>query len=274
VLRRLLDGQVAQIKDSQKTKPLVPQWMDRIVDRQTAAVWAKSARSIRRDAREWTEIAAFLPLILAFALPTITQLQEREPRMVLLPFLAAVSGATMVSTNLFGADGPRFTADAIPGEDFRPVLIGKLMPRLLLVAAVVVAGTLVLAWVMNGWAYVPVTLLLVVQSMLLGAGAGIFVSIRSPIALPEKLGGFNASNTGCIAPLFQLGALAVADVIAIIAATPALAIALVYDPWLAVLATLPTVPAVMWLIHRRVDDESRRARERIPDMVAALTRRT
>ncbi|MDH4281006.1 MAG: hypothetical protein OEW83_23305, partial [Acidimicrobiia bacterium] len=156
-LDRTLDGREAQVK-TKRAKPLVAPWMDRLLDRRTAAVWAKSARAIRRDVREWTEIAAFLPLILAFALPTITELQERNPRLVLVPFLAAVSGATMTSTNLFGGDGPRFTADAIPGDDFRPILLGKLLPRMILVAIIVVTGAVVLAWVMNGWRFLPVSL--------------------------------------------------------------------------------------------------------------------
>jgi len=271
-LDRVLDGRQAQVK-TKKAKPLVTPWMDRIVDRRTAAVWAKSARAIRRDVREWTEIAAFLPLILAFALPTITELQARNPQLVLLPFLAAVSGATMTSTNLFGGDGPRFTADAIPGDDFRPILLGKLLPRMILVTVIVVAGAIALAWVMDGWRFLPVSLLLIAQSLMLGAAAGLFVTIRSPIPLPEKLGGFNASNAGCIAPLFQLGALFIADMVAVVLALPAIGVALFVSPWWAMLCPIVTVPVAWFLARRRLRLEARRARQRIPRLAAALTRR-
>ncbi len=272
-LDRVLDGKEAQTRAKQ-AKPLVAPLMDRIVDRRTAAVWAKSARAIRRDVREWTEIAAFLPLILAFALPTITEIQARNPRLVLVPFLAAVSGATMTSTNLFGGDGPRFTADAIPGDDFRPILLGKLLPRVILVAIIVVTGAIVLAWVMDGWQYLPVSLLLIAQSLMMGAAAGIFVTIRSPIPLPDKIGGFNATNAGCIAPLFQLTALAVADLVAVFAALPAIIVALVYDPYWAMVCPVVTLPLSWWLVKRRLATEAVRAQHRIPRLTAALTKRT
>ncbi len=272
-LDRTLDGREAQVK-TKRAKPLVTPWMDALVDRRTAAVWAKSARAIRRDVREWTEIAAFLPLILAFALPTITELQSRNPQLVLMPFLAAVSGATMTSTNLFGGDGPRFTADAIPGDDFRPVLLGKLLPRMILVAGIVVTGAVALAWIMNGWRYLPVSLLLIAQSLMLGAAAGLFVTIRSPIPLPEKIGAFNGTNAGCIAPLFQLGALFVADVVAVLLALPAVGIALVFSPWWAMLCPIVTLPIAWFLARRRLGIEAGRARRRIPQLAAALTRRS
>lgn len=272
-LDRTLDGRESEVK-SKRAKPLVAPWMDRLIDRRTAAVWAKSARAIRRDVREWTEIAAFLPLILAFALPSIVELQSRDPRLVLVPFLAAVSGATMTSTNLFGGDGPRFTADAIPGDDFRPILLGKLLPRMILVAIIVVAGAFILAWVMDGWRFLPVSLALIAQSLILGSAAGLFVTIRSPIPLPEKIGGFNATNAGCIAPLFQLGALAVADLVAIFLALPAIAVALAISPWWALLCPIVTLPAAMFLTRRRLRTESERARQRIPQLAAALTRRS
>lgn len=272
-LDRTLDGREAQVK-TKRAKPLVAPWMDRLLDRRTAAVWAKSARAIRRDVREWTEIAAFLPLILAFALPTITELQERNPRLVLVPFLAAVSGATMTSTNLFGGDGPRFTADAIPGDDFRPILLGKLLPRMILVAIIVVTGAVILAWLMDGWRFLPVTLLLIAQSLMLGAAAGMFVTIRSPIPLPEKIGAFNGTNAGCIAPLFQLGALVIADIVAVLLALPAIGVALLVSPWLAILFTVPTLPIAWWLARRRLHLEANRARRRIPQLAAALTRRS
>ena len=272
-LDRMLDGKEAQTK-AKKARALVPGWMDELVDRRTAAVWAKSAKAIRRDVREWTEIAAFLPLILAFALPTITELQTRSPRLVLVPFLAAVSGATMTSTNLFGGDGPRFTADAFPGDDFRPILLGKLLPRLILVASIVMAGAVVLAWVMRGWRYLPVSLLLIVQSLMIGAAAGLFVTIRSPIPLPDKIGGFNATNAGCIAPLFQLGALAVADLVAVFLALPAIGVALIVSPWWALLCPVVTLPISWWLANRRLSTEAERARNRIPRLAAALTKRS
>ena len=154
VVERLLDGQAAQSRVT-RSKPLVPAWMDRLLDRRTAAAWAKSQRTIRRDPREWTELAAFLPLVLAFSLPTLTQLDTKQPMLVLVPFLAAVSGATMTTTNLFGGDANRFTTDVFPGDDFRPILIGKLIPRVLLVATIVVLATLGIGMVDGGLAFCP-----------------------------------------------------------------------------------------------------------------------
>ena len=273
VVQRLLDGQSAY-RQSTLTKPLIPAWMDRIVDRRTAAAWAKSVRTIRRDPREWTELAAFLPLVLAFSLPTLTQLQRTDPNLVLLPFLAAVSGATMVSTNLFGGDAKRFVTDVFPGDDFRPVLLGKLAPRVILVAVMAFVAGIGLAWVMGGWYFLPVSSILIVQGLMIGAAAGAWVSIRSPIPLPEKIGGFNAANAGCIAPMFQIMALFVADTIAIILAAPAVLTAIVIDPWLAVLVALMTLVITFLLVRRRITNEAANTRQRIPEITAALTRRT
>ncbi|MDH3292973.1 MAG: hypothetical protein OER95_01470 [Acidimicrobiia bacterium] len=273
VVQRLLDGEAAQSRLT-RSKPLVPGWMDRLSDRRTAVVWAKSLRTIRRDPREWTELAAFLPLVLAFSLPTLTQLNEREPNLVLMPFLAAVSGATMVSTNLFGGDANRFVTDVFPGDDFQPILVGKFLPRVTLVAIIVVVANIGLAWFMGGWRFLPVALVLVVQSLLIGAAAGVWVSIRSPIPLPEKVGGFNAANAGCIAPLFQILALFVADTVAILLGAPAVLTALAVSPWMAVVVAVVTLVPTYLMVKRRIAAEAVNAGRRIPEITVALTRRT
>ncbi len=272
IVIRLLAGRGAQTKP-RPAKPLVGPMADRFLSPTTAAAWAKSVRAIRRDPREWTEIAAFLPLVLAFTLPNLIELQNGDPRLVLASFVAAASGATMVSTNLFGADGPRFTADAIPGTDMWSVLVGKLLARLPLVGAVVIVGTTALAWLLDGWRYLPVSLVLQVQSLLIGAIAGLFVTIRAPVPLPDKVGGLNTNSAGCITPLFQVGALIVADVMSMVAAAPAVVLALFLSPWLATLAAVITLP-LCWLgLRARLRYEADRTQLRIPELVTALTAR-
>lgn len=272
IVIRLLAGRGAQTKP-RPARPLVGPAADHLLSPTTAAAWAKSVRALRRDPREWTEIAAFLPLVLAFTLPNLIEFRDGDPRLILASFVAAASGATMVSTNLFGADGPRFTTDAIPGADMWSVLVGKLLARLPLVGAVVIVGTIVLAWLLDGWRYVPVALVLQVQSLLVGAMAGVFVSIRAPVPLPDKVGGLNTNNAGCITPLFQVGALAVADIMSLVAAGPAVVLALFGHPWLAVVAAMTTLAVCWWAVRARVRFEADHARSRIPELVTALTTR-
>lgn len=272
IVIRLLAGRGAQTKP-RPARPLVGPMADRFLSPTTAAAWAKSVRAVRRDPREWTEIAAFLPLVLAFTLPNLIELRDGDPRLVLASFVAAASGATMVSTNLFGADGPRFTADAIPGTDMWSVLVGKLLARLPLVGVVVIVGTTVLAWLLDGWRYLPVSLVLQIQSLLIGAVAGIFVTIRAPVPLPDKVGGLNTSNAGCVTPLFQIGALAVADIMSMVAAAPAIVFALFFSPWLGTVAAIVTLPVCWWVLRARLRYEADGIQQRIPELVTALTAR-
>ena len=273
IVRRQLDGQAAQSKIT-RSAPLVPGWMDRLVDRRTAAAWAKSIRSIRRDPREWTELAAFLPLVLAFSIPTLTELDTVQPNLVLVSFIAAASGATMVTTNLFGGDAGRFVTDVFPGDDFRPILVGKLLPRATLVGIIVLAATVLLAWLMQGWHHLTVSFVLVIQSLIIGSAAGVWVSIRSPIPLPDKVGGFNSANSGCVAPLYQIMTLFVADTVAIVFALPALLIALVVGGVAATGAALLSLALVVLIARRRVARLAVTTRNRIPVLAATLARRT
>jgi ABC-2 type transport system permease protein len=178
----------------------------------------------------------------------------------------------MTCGNLFGADGPTFTADAIPGDDFRPILVGKLLSRGTLVLTMVIVGAVAVAAVTGGWAYLPVTLLLAVQSTLLATVPAVFVSIRAPVPLPDKVGGFNANNAGCIAPLMLLASLSVTGVISVLIASPALIITLLVDPFLAIGVPVVTLPVVAWLINRHLNNEAVRLGERVPAMVEALQR--
>jgi ABC-2 type transport system permease protein len=263
------DGAPASSSDA---APLASGPIYRLVDPKTAAAWSKSVRSLRRDPREWTEVAAFLPLVLLFAIPAVVELDNLDPRLTLLPFTAATAGMVMTCGNLFGADGPTFTADAFPGDDFRPILVGKLLARGVLVALVVWAGALFVSVVTGGWRFLPLTTILIVQSVILATLPAVFVSIRAPIPVPEKVGGFNTNNAGCIAPLLQVGSLMVTGVTAVVLASPALAIAILFDPLLAVVVPMVTLPVVVWLVSRRLDQEAENLRRRIPEMVAALTR--
>lgn len=272
VVVRLLAGHGAQT-ESPELRPLVGPALDRFVSPTTAAVLAKSLRALRRDPREWTEVAALLPLILAFTLPNLAQLRDGDPRLVLAVFVAAASGATMVSTNLFGADGMRFTTDAIPGTDMRAVLIGKLGARILPVALIVTAGSLALAWLVQGWRYLPAASLLAVQSMMVGAMSGTAVSIRVPVPMPEKIGSFNAGSAGCITPLFQVAALAVADVLALVAAAAPVVVALFIGPLVATAAAVVTLVVCTLLTRHRIKKEAEYLRNHIPEMVSALSQK-
>lgn len=273
LLMRHMDGEGAE-DPTRRRGPLVPTWMDTLVGPRTAAAWARANRSIRRDPREWAETAAFLPLVLAFSLPAITVVESASPNLMLVSYLAVSSSVAIITSNLFGSDGPTFVADAFPGDGFRSVLIGKTLPRVASVVVLISLGTMALARFTDGWALLPVSLLLVVQCALVAATAGIFVSLRSPIPLPDRVGSLAGNNAGCLASLIRVVTLFAINIATTAWAAPTLAVALLGRPLMAVIPGVAFLAAAVWWFRWIAEVEGQRLANRVPEMLAALSLRS
>lgn len=271
LLARHMDGEGAQDLTRRKG-PLVPAWMDAVVSRRTAAAWARANRSMRRDPREWAETAAFIPLVVAFSVPAVTVIQSATPNLMLVSYLAASSSVAIITSNLFGSDGPSFVAEAFPGDCFRSVLVGKTLPRLVIVLVLVVTGTLVLASMSGGWSMLPVALVLIAQSALVAATAGIFISLRSPIPMPDRVGSLSGgSNAGCVASLLRVITLAAINLATTIWAAPALIFALLDRPLMALVPGLFLLAAAVWWFRWTTEIEGQRMANRVPELLDALS---
>ncbi len=273
LLARHLEGEGTE-DPTKRRGPLVPRWMDRLVDQRTAAAWARANRSIRRDPREWAETAAFIPLVLAFSLPALTIIQSASPTLMLVSYLAVSSSVAITTSNIFGSDGPTFVADAFPGDGFRAVLIGKTIPRMAAVMGLVALGTVALARFTGGWSLLPVSLILIVQSGLVAATAGIFVSLRSPIPLPDRVGSLAGNNAGCVASVIRVITLFSINIATTAWAAPTLAFALLGRPLLALVPGLTLLVAAVWWYRWVTEVEGQRTANRVPELVAALSLRS
>ncbi len=273
LLARHIEGEGAE-DPTRRHGPLVPSWMDRLVDRRTAAAWARANRSIRRDPREWAETAAFIPLVLAFSLPAVTVIRSASPNLMLVSYLAVSSSVAITTSNIFGSDGPTFVADAFPGDGFRSVLIGKTIPRMTAVMVLVALGTIALARLTGGWTMLPVSLVLIVQSGLVATTAGIFVSLRSPIPLPDRVGSLAGNNAGCLASLIRVVTLFAINIATTAWAAPTLAFALLGRPLIALIPGVALLAASVWWYLWIVEVEGRRTANRVPELLASLSLRS
>ncbi len=273
LLARHLEGGGAA-DPTKRRGPLVSPWMDRLVDRRTAAAWARGNRSIRRDPREWAETAAFIPLVLAFSLPALTVIRSASPRLMLVSYLAVSSSVAITTSNIFGSDGPTVVADAFPGDGFKSVLIGKTIPRMVAVMLLVALGTVALAVFTDGWLLLPVSLALITQSGLVAATAGIFVSLRSPIPLPDRVGSLAGNNAGCVASLVRVVTLFSINIATTAWAAPTLTVALLGRPLLALVPGVAMLAAAVWWYRWVAEVEGRRTANRVPELLAALSLRS
>lgn len=201
---------------------LIPKWMSVFGSGPIVAVWARSLRQLRRDPREFMEIAGFMPMMIIFTLPSIEGLRQGEPLAVLGS--GSVGLALGITTlNMFGADSRSFGVDALAAVDIRHVLIGKVMARLTLGVPLILGLACIFAAIADGWAYVIPSLGVGLTSLFSMAGIGMFVSTRFPFALPETLTLGGRGTNGCATGVIRLGAL----LTAMAAAGPGVAITIV-----------------------------------------------
>jgi len=201
---------------------LIPRWMTVFGSGPIVAVWARSLRQLRRDPREFMEIAGFLPMIIIFTLPSIEGLRQGEPVAVLGSGSVGLA-LGITSLNMFGADARSFGVDALASTNIRHVLVGKVMARLTLGVPLILVLACSFAAIADGWAYVFPSLGIGLTSLLSMAGVGMFVSTRFPFALPDTLTLGGRGSNGCATGVIRLGAL----LTAMVAAAPGVAITVV-----------------------------------------------
>jgi ABC-2 type transport system permease protein len=193
---------------------LVPRWMTVFGRSPVIGVWARSLRQLRRDPREFLEVAGFLPMMVIFAIPNFDAIQAGNQQVVLSSASLGVA-IGITSLNMFGADGRSFGVDALAVGNITPVLIGKALARISMGVPLIGLMAFGLAVATGGWAYIAPSLLIGLTGLLSMTAVGMFVSTRFPFPLPEKamLGGQGAD--GCATGLIRMVALVSAMLISL-----------------------------------------------------------
>ncbi len=158
----------------------------------TVAVWSRALRQLRRDVRELVELAALLPLALLSAIPTLGALQGGSENVVL--FCGAAGGsAAIVTMNLFGADGRNFGVDLLVAPNLSAVVWGKALSRITVIIIPVMLLVTGAAVVTGSWSRWVLGIGIAVATGTVGVAAGLQVSVRAPIPLPDTaaITGFN-----------------------------------------------------------------------------------
>lgn len=200
---------------------LVPASMGRLPDVPAVAVWARTLRQLRRDPREYAQLAGFLPLLLVAGLPSFDLIRNREPDIVLgSGALGLMFGLTAQS--LFATDGRSFGVDALALGDITPVVIGKALARVTLGVPVILLVAVALSAWTGGWSRLFAGVAIGVVGLLSMAAVGMNTSVRYAQPMPEKVGAFNTQNNsqGCAAAVVAILSLVVAFVVAMVGIVP------------------------------------------------------
>lgn len=193
-----------------KATALVTPRQERLLGSPLAASAGRSRREMYRDARQLTELAGWLPLVILAAIPGWDAIRSGADELVLSSaFAGAVIGTT--SLNLFGYDGPAFGLDVLVDDDLGIALRGKLVARLQLGLLLVTIVAVALAAVTGGWRFVPTSIVFAMCGLLAELAIGAVVSVRYPYPVPPKAGTESMFyNPGCFNQLVRVGALVAA----------------------------------------------------------------
>ena len=234
------------------------------------AATARALRQLRRDPREFLEIAAFLPIVLVTALPALEALRAGEPEVVLSTVGVGV-GLGITTLNMFGADGRSFGVDALALGDVTPILFGKALSRVLIGLPLVFLAALVLAVLSGGWAFVLPGVLIALTALLVMATVGMQVSVRFPFPLPERAGAVGSGANGCAMGVIRGVSVIIALVFAGLGTVPVGLISVFVSPLVGALAGLVSLAyglAVFWFGGRHA---GRRATTGIPELYQTLS---
>lgn len=251
---------------------LVPRTLRPLGRSPMIAATARSLRQLRRDPREFLEMASFLPLVLVSALPALDAIRDRNPETVLATVsVGAAIGLTAL--NMFGADARSFGVDSFAHGDITPIIKGKGLARVLVGAPLVFIAAFLLAAITNGWAFVPAGLAVAFTGLLAMVAVGMQVSVRYPFPLPEQAGSIRGSGgaAGCAVGLIRLVAVVVALLVAGIGAAPVGAITLFVSPLAGAIAGVVAIAygvLLFWLSGRSA---GRRATQQTPEIYQTLS---
>lgn len=236
ILARLLTTREASRKAS-VGDDLVPSTLERFGRSPVVAVWARTLHQLRRDPREFLEVAGFLPLVIVLAIPSIEAIQNNDQEVVLASAgLGLALGLT--SLNMFGADGRSFGVDALAIGDVSPVVVGKALARITLGVPAVLVVAIALAAVTSGWAFVIPSVLISLVALLSITAVGMSASARFAFPLPEKIAFAGQGLDGCSTGIIRMVSFLFASMIAAVGVVPVVVTTLLVSPLLGTLVGL------------------------------------
>lgn len=250
---------------------LVSSFQQRLWGSAVAAAVARSGRELYRDARQLTELAGWLPLLVIAAVPGWDAIRSGADALVLSSSLVGVAIGT-TALNLFGFDGPAFGLDVLVDHDLGYSLRGKLIARLQLGAVIVTVVAVALAAVTGGWRFVPASIVFAMTGLLVELAIGAIVSVRYPFPVPPKAGTESMFyNPGCVNQVVRFVALLAAFVLVAPIVGPATLVSIERSVvWGFALASIGLLVAV-FVYRFCVLWSERRLRAVAPDMFQVLS---
>ena len=215
VLERLLSSTAAASSGEVDTTTLMPRWVDWLPNRPSSVVAGRELRSMRRDPRQWRQIAGFAPLAVIFALP-VAAIGDNEPR---VPLLVAILGITMgfLTFNLFGADGRSASGDLLVVDTVRTIFNGKHLAWALVLVPLAVIVVVGLSIYTGSWLYLIPAAMLTGALFMVSSAVGAVTSAMAPMTLPEGMGWGGADvGQGCLVGLISVLGLGAAMLLALV----------------------------------------------------------
>jgi ABC-2 type transport system permease protein len=240
----------------------------------SGAVAAKELRYYLRDPRRRGPLFAAMIVPGLFLFETLRDAPSRPGASTMLA-LVALLPASGLTLNQFGLDGAALWSTVVASNDPRADLTGKNIATAVIVVPLVAVPALITASITNGWAYLPITLLLAPGMLGVVLAIGNLVSVWAPYALPDRRNPL-ASNPGqgCVGGLAALGALAVDAIVLVpvglLTAAALHSLSLAAATMLSVaVATIYGAIAWQWGLHVA----SRRVYWRMPELLDAVSPR-
>lgn len=235
------------------------------------AATARALRSIRRDPREWANIASQLPLLLIVGFP-VAQIDSEQ--VVMFSGAAGVYGG-MLNANLFGMDGRAIWMDQLSAVRISSVIWGKTLAHAFVVVPLLTMTVVGLAIWKDGWEYAVQGIALAIAAFGAISGAVSVASVRYALPLPEGVNPFAGQGTGQSASqgFLLLGSLLVGFLLALPAGIVVIGSSM-YQWWLGVLLSPVAVAYGLFLWRRGVHRAHREAELHGPELLERLTLRS
>ena len=210
---------------------LVPKMLQPLGRSPMVAVTARTLRQLRRDPREFLEVAAFLPVVFISAVPALDAIRERDPQVVLASAGIGVA-LGITSLNMFGADARSFGVDVFASGDVTPVVFGKAAARVILGMPFVLIAGVGLAAITGGWQFLLPGIFISLTALLTMTAVGMQSSVRFAFPLPEKatVGGGSSGASGCVTGIIRMMGLLIAFAVAAIGTAPVVFVSVRVSP--------------------------------------------
>lgn len=266
----------AKVRDRNRAHalPLFPRWLPFLPRTRVGAVAAKELIYFVRDPRRRAPLLTALIIPALFLFSTMRDGETRSGAATLLA-LVALLPASGLTLNQFGMDGAALWVLVVSGNEIESDLTGKNIATALIVVPLVAVPAFVTAAVVDGWAYLPLTIGLAPGLLGVILAVGNTVSAWAPYAVPDRKNPL-ASNPGqgCVGGLAAMAALVVDGIlvipIGIVVAVTGFVLPLVAATIVSVL-TAAVYGFGAWLIGRRVS--TNHLQGRMPELLDAVSPR-